>query len=395
MRSYDYRCPVWTYTCPDGPNGGDVIESPSPPCNNDQPFCAVKNTSLNRVSLINTNHLPAKRGEDTTTTNAHAIITRDGWGSAMNPFYSPENRDAAPLLPYTRGERVWIEESLLPTDEGDLIPVVSLDTGNFFRMSTHHLCFVPDLSRIDEDGAPSYATLAGPIQAVIVNGQAWKIQGYFERAPAQSPHLVLKWKKWRTGCSTGGLREFNVLKDEQERRRVFENQWTHLWIESEACLEEEASRDRCQFELNQLLSVKPKHEEHPHTPASRLTKPILSKQALRMANIPYRPIPRRPSGPGVFPPQSPQTLSSTRALPFPACSTSCEFRDHRSSEQPELAATEGEPAQEAVDSSYQTTSTTQSSNSPVVVNLKIHFDPTTKHVDVSSAQDSSEDYEMV
>lgn len=369
MRSYDYQYPVWTYTCAEGPNAGDILESPASSLSNCQPLCAVRNTSSNRVSLIPSESLPAKREANATTTNAHGIITREGWGSAINPSYLPEEKDGAPLLPYSRGERIWIEEGLLPTDEDDNIPVVSLDTGDAFRMPSQHICFVSDLKRTNQDGVTHYATIAGPVHTVIVNGQAWKIQGYFERNPHHSRHPALKWKRWRTGCSSGGLREFTPLKDEQEKRRVFENQLTNMWVDWGAWIDGEMGRSHRQL---QQISPKPKRDEHLHTPPSRLPNPNLSKRALRMADIPYRPLERRPNDPVVSNKHLPRTSQpppKTQHYPWSKVENG-----HSPLDQPDQ---------------------TQDPSTPVVVDLKISFDPATKHVDVSSAHDSSEDYEMV
>lgn len=381
MRSFDYQYPVWTYTCVDGPNAGDIIETLPSSFNHGQSLCAVRNTASHRVSAISFEKIPNNCGKDVATTNAHGIITQDGWGTAIYPSCSLQGIDGAALLPYSIGERIWIEESLLPTDEDSHIPVVSLDTGNLFKMPSKHICYVPELKGSGANGAIRYITIAGPIHAVIVDGQAWRIQGYLEQQDNQSPHAILKWKKWRTGCSEGGLSEFEPLKDEQERRRVFDNQWANLWVDSDHSSNTALDRNRCQLEPNQLLPPEPRRIEHLHTPPSRHPNANLSKRALRMANIPYRPLPRTPSA---------QSLCVTRTSPTTQCS-------HPSCNKGRCSSSSGaaEATPNTVCLSRSVPPSEYDSDMPLVVNLKIEFDPATRDVEVSSSPESCEDYEMV
>ena len=293
MRSYDYQHPVRTYKSTDPSHGGDILESPSQSLTSHQGLVVSRHRSSNRVTVTSARNLNSLSRLEacTATTNAHGVITRDGWGEAINPSYTPDGQCVSPLLPYSRGERVWIEESLLPTDENHMIPVVTLDSGKFFRLSINHICLVADMKKAADPGcAPQYATTAGPVHSVVVDGEAWKIQGYFEHS-TRGP--VLSWAKWRSGCSViGGFAGFRPLGDENERRRVFEGEWNSLWLESASWLGQGSSSLRSQLDLDQLVSPEPRPNEHLHTPRSRLSKPNLSKRALRTANVPYRPLKR-------------------------------------------------------------------------------------------------------
>lgn len=390
MRSYDYQHPVRTYKSTDPSHEGDILESPSQSLTSPQSLVVSRHASSNRVTVTAARSLSTLSNPEacTGTTNAHGVITRDGWGEAINPSYTPDGHCVAPLLPYSRGERIWIEESLLPTDEDHMIPVVTLDTGKFFRLSVNHVCLVADMKKPDPGRAPQYATTAGPVHSVVVDGEAWKIQGYFEHS-TRGP--VLSWAKWRGGCSIiGGFAGFRPLRDEDERRRVFEEEWNSLWLESASWLGQGSSSLRSQLDPDHLVSSEPRPNEHLHTPRSRLSKPNLSKRALRTANVPYRPLKRWPKDEEDC--IDPSDHCARRHMQ--PCSAQHPSRC-------ELVETEPNPEGLATGQNTNETSTetwrssAEGDNMPVSLNLNICIDLKNRQSNQSPLLAADEDYDML
>lgn len=232
---YNFRGAVWDYTYSSGP-GSDVVFFQSPQRlwsdrRKSVVLRQVNSDAQNKVwvnkdaSLVRRCH--GNDGSDfPTLTDAHGLLIQDGFAVPADPA-----GERGALVPYHRGERVWIEQSLHPSDADDIVPVVSIDTLHHFTISSRYICFVPQLVRSGGPGKEDrFATLAGPVHEIADGGRRYATQAFFEWPAGHPEKATRQWDRWTPSgaAKPRALQEFRPLDDVDERRRQFRRHWAIL-----------------------------------------------------------------------------------------------------------------------------------------------------------------------
>ncbi|KAF4124612.1 hypothetical protein GMORB2_5278 [Geosmithia morbida] len=293
---YNFQSAVWHYTYRHGPEAGVVfLESPQRFWSNQRGSIVlrqVNSTSANKAwvnrdpSLVKRcrSDLDQSSGDGRvdfpTLSDAHGLLIKNGWAtpateckSGASPTRHNNNDDGhggggggggadRPLVPYRRGERIWVEHSLQPSDaEGDdgSIPVISIDTLRHFRVPSRYICFVPQLVRPSFETLPLprgispsvFATPVGPAHDMSVRGCRYKMQAYFEWPSNQPARATCKWETWPSLPSSSSATaegvvvprlptRFHPLADVEERRRLFRHHWAILSGQFSVALDDDA-----------------------------------------------------------------------------------------------------------------------------------------------------------
>lgn len=231
---YNFQGSIWTYTYASGPGAGTVFfQSPQRNWSDRRRSLVLRQANSDAENTVWVNRDPSlvKPCGDhdlafPTLVDAHGVIVRDGWGLAVEPSCGSPDGDGAPLIPYHRGERVWVEQSLSPMDRGESIPVISIDTLEFFRIPSKYICFVPQLVKPDKRGNDYFATPAGPVRNVIDDGQQRRTQCFFKWPAGRPQAMTHEWVSWVPGSGRPGA--YRDVSDVYERRRLFRQQWAIL-----------------------------------------------------------------------------------------------------------------------------------------------------------------------
>lgn len=240
---YNFQCGAWQYTHATGPDAGRVIfHSPQRSWSKKHQSLVLRQANgdgENKVTVVKDPALFRRCGDDDKNPivlDAHAVIVRDGWARPVNPTCGPSEGDGAPLVPYHRGERVWIEQSLdLNPDEDFHVPVVSLDSLELFKIPYKYMCFIPQLVKSDVLGNEHFATPVGSINDITENNQHLRSQAYFVWPSGQPNKTLCQWDKWEASNenTSGELCRYSRLANTEERRCFFRQQWSILSEEFE------------------------------------------------------------------------------------------------------------------------------------------------------------------
>ena len=280
---YNFQGSLWTYTYASGPDAGSVFfQSPQRCWSNRRKSLVVRQANSDKENKVWLNRDPSllKRCGDCdpvlpTLADAHGVIARDGWGTAVQPSCGSPEGDGAPLIPYHRGERVWVEQSLSPVDKGESVPVISIDTLEFFRIPSKYICFVPQLAKTDNRGIDCLATPAGPVHNITRDGRQRQTQAFFKWPAGRPQETTREWDSWDSGdAETLGARKLNDYRhvsDVYQRRQLFRQQWAVLSENLAAAVDDGEDSDDCDLIVGdgcQLESL----------PVSDCSKDTLGKQ---------------------------------------------------------------------------------------------------------------------
>lgn len=254
---YNFQSAVWDYTYSSGPDAGVVrFQSPQRLWSNKRKSIVLRQVNgeaenevwVNRdASLVRRCHEANGGATDfPTLADAHGLLVQDGWAvPAEWAGRLPE--DGAPLVPYHRGERVWIERAVGPSEAGDMIPVISIDTLQHFTISSRYICFVPQLVRRGAAGDDDhYATPAGPVHRTAEGGCQYLTQAFFEWPAGQPEKATWRFDRWKAarGEKSSALEEtFEPLKDVEERRGLFRQHWAILSDRLSVALDDDVESD--------------------------------------------------------------------------------------------------------------------------------------------------------
>ncbi|KAH7176580.1 hypothetical protein EDB81DRAFT_751916 [Dactylonectria macrodidyma] len=232
----DWQIQVWKYTYADGGNDGENILLHSPQESEDKRrntlvLRQVNSDAKNKVWVQGQASRLFKRATHPSTEplmdDAHGVLVRDGHAKAI-----PKEGETAFNHSYCRGDRVWIERSLVPNysiaDNENKIPVVDLESFDQFLVPFDYISFVPQLFKKDESGAEHHAVAVGPILNMFLG--KWKVEAqiYF-RWPVEEPDKVSY--VWLNGKDKADLKEaksFSRIETHAEKQEAFRNQWQAL-----------------------------------------------------------------------------------------------------------------------------------------------------------------------
>jgi hypothetical protein len=234
---HSFRSPVWVWTYASGPDAGVTrFHSPQRFCIDDRTPLVLRqaNGRAQNRAWVSSNPAAFVRhelGDDKlpTIVDAHGVIARNGWSKSTWQYAAKGDEET--YVPYHRGERVWIDQSLRParTAHSNRIGVISVDTLECFSIPSSYICFVPQLVRDANTTWPTYATLAGPVHSEIWEGQARSIQAYFEWPAGSSSRAACRWDTWRETPGdrpeSRALDAFDAILSVNERNRLFRLHW--------------------------------------------------------------------------------------------------------------------------------------------------------------------------
>lgn len=255
---YNFQGSIWTYTYASGPGAGTIFfQSPQRSWSNRRKSLVVRQANSDKENEAWVNRDPSllKRCGDhdpglPTLADAHGVIARDGWAPVIQPSCGSTEGDGAPLVPYHRGERVWVERSLSPIDTGESIPVISIDTLEFFRIPSKYICFVPQLVKVDQRGKDYFATPAGPAHDITRDGRRCQAQAFFKWPAGRPQETTCEWDGWDPGTGETGpvsrrLDAYRPISDVHQRRQLFRQQWAVLSEDLAAAADDSDDSDDC------------------------------------------------------------------------------------------------------------------------------------------------------
>lgn len=236
-----FRPTVWTYTFSNGPQAGKVFfHSPQSSWSDERKSIILRQAKSEhgkKAWLCRTKSLVTRCDGDRgapTSVDADGVIIQDGFGTALQPTCgSSKGGGGAPLVPYARGERIWVDHSLSP-GHGFAIPVISIDTLEFFLIPCKDICLVPQLLGVSDAGDQVFAAPTATTQSSVGLLGPRCCQAYFEWPISQPEATVLKLDTWdlRGGGARRTLSRFRAIDDLDMRHRLFKQLWALHTIKS-------------------------------------------------------------------------------------------------------------------------------------------------------------------
>ncbi|KAJ4318772.1 hypothetical protein N0V84_006672 [Fusarium piperis] len=231
----DFRVRVWRYTYKAEGHGGDTIllNSPqeSPDEHNDTLVLRQINSDAeNKVWVQEQASQHFKRHVDAPEgplmDDAHGVIVRDGHAKVI-----PRQGEMAVTHNYNRGDRIWIERSLVPThnidDDENRVPVIDLESLRVFELPYEYICFVPQLSKRSESGEQHTAVVGSEINTFL-DKKKTKARIYF-RWMADTPDKVsYVWLNKKDKHDLKEMDSYAKIQSLERKRRLFGNQWHAL-----------------------------------------------------------------------------------------------------------------------------------------------------------------------
>lgn len=232
----DWQIQVWKYTYAEGGNDSEAILLHSPQEPEDKRHDTlvlrqVNSDAENKVWVQEQASLLFKRARHLSTEplmdDAHGVLVRDGHARAI-----PKEGKTAFTHTYCRGDRVWVERSLVPNyniaDDENKIPVVDLESFDQFLVPFDYISFVPQLVKRDDSGAEHHAVAVGPILNTFLGKRKAKTQIYF-RWPVEAPDKVsYVWLNTKDKADLKEAKSFARIETHAEKQGAFRNQWQAL-----------------------------------------------------------------------------------------------------------------------------------------------------------------------
>ncbi|RSL53766.1 hypothetical protein CEP53_007640 [Fusarium sp. AF-6] len=231
----DFRVRVWRYTYKAEGHDGDPILLNSPQESPDERHDTlvlrqINSDAENKVWIQEQASQHFKRHSDAPEgplmDDAHGVIVRDGQAKMI-----PRQGERAATHDYKRGDRVWVERSLVPTHNIDKdenrIPVIDLESLRLFEVPYDYICFVPQLSKRSESGE-HHAAAVGSVLNTFQEKKKTKSRIYF-RWMADTPDKVsYVWLNKKDKHDLEEMRSYAKIQNLDRKRRVFRNQWQAL-----------------------------------------------------------------------------------------------------------------------------------------------------------------------
>ena len=235
----DFGVEVWTYTYATGPQAGQVFfHSPQSSWSHESQSIVLRQVNsrdANNAWICGDSSLVTRLGGDDElpiTIDVQGLIVKGGFGTALYPTCGNPNGDGAPLVPYGRGERVWVETSFNQhQNEHGLVPVISLDTLEAYTMPSEDICWVPQLVGTCRNGNQAFSVLVGPNRPSTGATGIHYTQTFFQWPVGQPQMAECHWDKWKVGDDTSGrkLARFQPIDNVNVRRDIFRQHWVlHL-----------------------------------------------------------------------------------------------------------------------------------------------------------------------
>lgn len=231
----DFRVRVWRYTYKAGGHGGETILLNSPQESPDERHDTlvlrqINSDAENKVWVQEQASQHFKRHSDAPEgpmmDDAHGVIVRDGQAKMI-----PRQGERAATHDYKRGDRIWVERSLVPThnidDDENRIPVIDLESLRLFELPFDYICFVPQLSKRSESGE-HHAAAVGSVINTFQGKKKTKARIYF-RWMADTPDKVSYiWLNKKDKHDLKEMDSYAKIQNLERKRRVFRNEWHAL-----------------------------------------------------------------------------------------------------------------------------------------------------------------------
>ncbi|KAF7559488.1 hypothetical protein G7046_g4663 [Stylonectria norvegica] len=161
-----------------------------------------------------------------TMDNAHGIIVRDGQTTTV-----PRHGEEPNTYHYKRGDLIWVERSLVPTNntirDENSIPVIGLASLKLFEIPYNFICFVPQLIKRDKTG-DRYASTPGSVINTFQGKRKTKTRIYFHWSATKPEEVSYMWLNLKNKDDLKTMRTFSKLEDPVEQRQVFRDLWGGL-----------------------------------------------------------------------------------------------------------------------------------------------------------------------
>lgn len=230
----DFQVPVWKYTYTEG-SGADTIFLHSPQEFEDQEkdtilLRQINSDAENKVWIQGQASVHFKRcdksSDDQLMDDAHGVIVRDGQAKLVVC-----QGESTSLHRYKRGDRVWVERSLVPThdigkDENN-IPVVDLESFVLFWIPFEYICFVPQFTKKDLAGE-QHAASPGAVLNTFQGKRKTKARIYFHWPVSNPQSVSYMWLDKKNKEDARTMKSFNNITPLESRRKAFRKQWEAL-----------------------------------------------------------------------------------------------------------------------------------------------------------------------
>ncbi|KAH6973535.1 hypothetical protein BKA56DRAFT_455681, partial [Ilyonectria sp. MPI-CAGE-AT-0026] len=230
----DFQLRVWRYTYTERSGGGTILLN-SPQESQDERHDTlvlrqVNSDAENKVWIQEqASRFFRRHGQasaEPLMDDAHGVLVRDG-----HAWTIPKQGEKAVTHEYCRGDRVWIDRSLVPTHniekDGNKIPVVDLESLNIFGVPFDYISFVPQLVKKDGSGE-QHAVAVGPILNTFIGKRKAKTQIYF-RWPADKPDQVsYVWLNRKDKNDLKEIKAFVEIECEVQKQEAFRHHWQAL-----------------------------------------------------------------------------------------------------------------------------------------------------------------------
>lgn len=231
----DFRVRVWRYTYKVEGHGGDPILLNSPQESPDERHDTlvlrqINSDAENKVWVQEQASQHFKRHSDAPEgplmDDAHGVIVRDGQAKMI-----PRQGKRAATHDYKRGDRVWVERSLVPThnidNDENRVPVIDLESLRLFELPFDYICFIPQLSKRSESGE-HHAAAVGSVLNTFQGKKKTKARIYF-RWMAETPDKVsYVWLNKKDKHDLEEMSSYAKIQNLERKRRIFRNQWQAL-----------------------------------------------------------------------------------------------------------------------------------------------------------------------
>ncbi|KAF7544665.1 hypothetical protein G7Z17_g9771 [Cylindrodendrum hubeiense] len=230
----DFQIRVWRYAYAEGSGGGAIVlNSPQESADKKHDTLVLRQVNSDAENKVwkqeQASHLfkrasqvPGKPLMD----DAHGVIVRDGHARTI-----PRQGEKAVTHEYCRGDRVWVERSLVPThdieEDGNRIPVVDLESLKIFEIPFEYISFVPQFIKKDDSGE-HHAVAVGPVLNTFLGKRKTKARVYFQW-PADKPDKVsYVWLNKKNKADLNEMKAFIQIEALDKKQEAFRNHWQAL-----------------------------------------------------------------------------------------------------------------------------------------------------------------------
>ncbi|CAM1502124.1 Fc.00g041080.m01.CDS01 [Cosmosporella sp. VM-42] len=230
----DFKIRVWKYTYADVSGAGTIfLHSPqeTEDKNNGTLILRQVNSEAENKVWIQENAVQLfKRSmqgpPEGFLDEAHGVIIRDGQGKTL-----PGQNDKFAIHQYKRGDRIWVERSLVPTrdiDKNDnMIPVINLEKLVLFEIPFDYICFVPQFTKTDGAGV-QYAACPGSVLNTFLSKRKTKARIYFHWSADKPGKVSYMWLNKKDKDESKTMDAFSQIERPEQRRQAFRNHWLAL-----------------------------------------------------------------------------------------------------------------------------------------------------------------------